>query len=178
MTDKITESVASEIHRMLYNEPMFVRANVPPEQASARIDMAINVARAAIAAYKQAVASEAVAWESTTDIYVKYVTDERYQRFSDGIKAWYKPYKCSSCASPPAIPAGWKPIETAPKDGTPAILFSPYDEDINCKGGLIWVSGGYGRAVIYPNSWRGESNKNPPTLWMPLPAAPTPGGRE
>lgn len=69
--------------------------------------------------------------------------------------------------------AEWQPIETAPKDGTPALLFSPYDEDMNCKGGLIWVSGGWGRAVINPYSWRGESNKEPPTHWMPLPEPPT-----
>lgn len=65
----------------------------------------------------------------------------------------------------------WKPIATAPKDGR-EILVSPYDEDLNCKGGLIWISGGYGRAVIDPYSWRGESNKNPPTHWMPLPPPP------
>lgn len=42
-----------------------------------------------------------IAWESTTTGYIKYITDERYQKFSDEVKRWYKPYRCSSC-SPPA----------------------------------------------------------------------------
>lgn len=40
-----------------------------------------------------------IAWESTTTCYVKYVTDKRYQGFSDAVKKWYKPYKCSNCAA-------------------------------------------------------------------------------
>lgn len=49
-------------------------------------------------AYRKA-AGEPVAWESTTTCYVKYVTDKRYQGFSDQAKQWYKPYKCSNCAA-------------------------------------------------------------------------------
>lgn len=40
-----------------------------------------------------------VAWESTTPVYVKFITDERYQRLRPGYKKWYKPYRCSRCAA-------------------------------------------------------------------------------
>jgi hypothetical protein len=66
----------------------------------------------------------------------------------------------------------WQPIETAPKDGRPLLLFSPYDENLNCAGGLIWVTGGWGKAAINPDEFRGQSNKEKPTHWMPLPASP------
>jgi hypothetical protein len=42
--------------------------------------------------------SSGIAWESTTPCYVKYVTEERYQKFSDKAKRWYKPYRCSACS--------------------------------------------------------------------------------
>jgi hypothetical protein len=44
------------------------------------------------------IAVSEIAWESTTTGYIKFITDERYQKFSDEVKRWYKPYKCSSCA--------------------------------------------------------------------------------
>ncbi|WP_107340268.1 hypothetical protein [Agrobacterium pusense] len=44
-------------------------------------------------------APDLVAWESTTVGYVKYVTDARYQKFSDEVKKWYKPFHCSSCSA-------------------------------------------------------------------------------
>jgi hypothetical protein len=42
-----------------------------------------------------------IAWESTTIGYIKYVTDERYHAFSDEVKRWYKPYRCSHCSPSP-----------------------------------------------------------------------------
>lgn len=54
MTDKITESVAGEIHKILYGAPMFARANVHPEQGRAQVDMAMCVARTAIGHYLHA----------------------------------------------------------------------------------------------------------------------------
>ena len=67
----------------------------------------------------------------------------------------------------------WQTIDTAPKDGRPVILFSPHAEDINCKGGVIWISGGWGKAAINPDSWRGESSHGAPTFWQPMMAPPT-----
>jgi hypothetical protein len=68
----------------------------------------------------------------------------------------------------------WRPIETAPRDGTPAMLFSPEEDEGpgNVFGGLVWVSGGWGRAAINPHSWRGQTGKSEPTHWMPLPGKP------
>ena len=40
-----------------------------------------------------------IAWESTNPVYVKFITDERYQRLRPGYKKWYKPYRCSQCAA-------------------------------------------------------------------------------
>lgn len=40
-----------------------------------------------------------IAWESTTPVYVKFITDERYQRLRPGYQKWYKPYHCSQCAA-------------------------------------------------------------------------------
>ncbi|HCR2016722.1 TPA: hypothetical protein QCI64_001547 [Enterobacter asburiae] len=40
-----------------------------------------------------------IAWESITPVYIKFITDERYQRLRPGYKKWYKPYRCSQCAA-------------------------------------------------------------------------------
>ena len=40
-----------------------------------------------------------IAWESTTPVYIKFITDERYQRLRPGYKKWYKPYRCSQCSA-------------------------------------------------------------------------------
>lgn len=40
-----------------------------------------------------------IACESTTPVYVKFITDERYQRLRPGYQKWYKPYRCSQCAA-------------------------------------------------------------------------------
>ncbi|HDR9087330.1 TPA: hypothetical protein QDB10_003245 [Burkholderia vietnamiensis] len=45
---------------------------------------------------------EPIAWESTTVGYTKYITDERYQKFSHEVRKWYKPYRCSACMEPRA----------------------------------------------------------------------------
>lgn len=41
----------------------------------------------------------AIAWESTTPVYIKFITDERYQKLRPGYQKWYKPYRCSNCAA-------------------------------------------------------------------------------
>ncbi|EEE06883.1 hypothetical protein K6W17_08195 [Burkholderia dolosa] len=46
---------------------------------------------------------EPIAWESTTVAYTKYITDERYQKFSPEVRKWYKPYRCSACSEPRAM---------------------------------------------------------------------------
>ena len=41
-----------------------------------------------------------IAWESTTPVYTKYITEDRYQKFSPEVRKWYKPYRCSACSEP------------------------------------------------------------------------------
>jgi hypothetical protein len=68
--------------------------------------------------------------------------------------------------------AKWQPIETAPKDGTPLILFARY---IHATASIIvvghflqtecmWINTSFGNAAV---------QQIVPLHWMPLPAAPT-----
>lgn len=69
----------------------------------------------------------------------------------------------------------WKPIDTAPKDGTEIIGAN------NCYVGVFhWDSQGHIRKGqprpfwsqwFYPQHW---SRAHQPTHWLPLPAPPTP----
>lgn len=43
--------------------------------------------------------NEVVAWESTTEAYKKYITQQQYETFNENFQSWYKPYK-SSCSQP------------------------------------------------------------------------------
>jgi hypothetical protein len=65
----------------------------------------------------------------------------------------------------------WKPIDSAPLDGTKVLLFRPPDAQfVGCyislriKGGTItgWRIFAHGSPAIWPK----------PTHWMPLPEAP------
>jgi hypothetical protein len=60
---------------------------------------------------------------------------------------------------------GWQPIETAPKDETRVLIFTPIE-------GISTASFAYG------DQWDDGINIPPlptPTHWQPLPAAPTEG---
>lgn len=64
----------------------------------------------------------------------------------------------------------WQPIETAPKDGTPIMLFATaegFDAPVVTVGWLTvsrrWIEG-----TFYPNT----PTTLIPTHWMPLPAPP------
>lgn len=68
----------------------------------------------------------------------------------------------------------WKPIETAPKDGTTVILFWPF------SSGGGYVTSGYtaGLESISPGEWQSEVSVltlRPPTHWMPLLQPPAGG---
>lgn len=55
----------------------------------------------------------------------------------------------------------WQPIETAPRDGTPVLLWGPWGEvGMWCYSHPIGWNDGY------------EALMHPPTHWMPLPEAP------
>ncbi|MBB5509607.1 hypothetical protein [Paraburkholderia atlantica] len=63
--------------------------------------------RAASPSANVAQGAEAVAWESTTPVYRRFITDARYQKLSPEARKWYRPYRCPHCsdAAPPAQPA-------------------------------------------------------------------------
>ena len=79
----------------------------------------------------------------------------------------------------PTMSEGWQPIETAPKDGTPVLVYPPtwakaiasiakWNKDEYAKKPRpYWRRvDDYGKVTT--------SRDNPPTHWMPLPAAPKP----
>lgn len=67
---------------------------------------------------------------------------------------------------------GWHPIETAPKDGTPILVFEKYP---TMRGGPM--DRHYIEIAIWDDCWRIISfappcGDNNPTHWMPLPKPP------
>lgn len=75
---------------------------------------------------------------------------------------------------------GWRPIETAPKDGTDVLLFYPLDglrHDWNPKIVIghwrHFESATDENWVFQSRAVRGYSPTYQPTHWMPLPMAPT-----
>lgn len=76
--------------------------------------------------------------------------------------------------------AGWRPIETAPRDGTRVLVWRPRESDDHVAHAGVdhWrddnAGGGSG-------SWYRSRRYQQPTHWMPLPAPPslpTPGGSD
>jgi len=62
-----------------------------------------------------------------------------------------------------ALVAGWRPMDSAPKDGT-RFLALQGDRHFDCW----WKDAGYGEAY-----WQDDSDSEPdPTHWRPLPASP------
>ena len=64
----------------------------------------------------------------------------------------------------------WQPIETAPKDGTTVLLFSPgYGRWLGSHTGKpVWYCSKIGDRDIPPP----KSEISKPTHWMPLPEPP------
>ena len=73
--------------------------------------------------------------------------------------------RAATIALTAALPhmTGWRPIETAPKDGT-RFLFSTAT---GFRGLGFFING----AAFAADSWRGERDTTP-ISWMPLPAPP------
>ena len=65
-------------------------------------------------------------------------------------------------------PVAWRPIKTAPRDGTPILCFTPdYQSEFSDQSGIdvLWFDEG---AWLY----NAEPVTFQPTHWMPLPASP------
>ena len=71
----------------------------------------------------------------------------------------------------PQVPEGWKPIDTAPKDGK-YYLFYRKSEIQSAKWLSIGTWGDDGWCYELPSNIKNGVTKNLPTHWMPLPAAP------
>ena len=61
---------------------------------------------------------------------------------------------------------GWQPIATAPKDGTPVLLWWPYWANVRPLVGWWQNNGGW-------QSWEAsDEDAKPPTHWSALPSPP------
>lgn len=67
--------------------------------------------------------ADAIAWESTSFGYKRYITDDTYQKLKPSFQRWYKPYRCTSCAAQPAA-----------ADDMTSCGHSKYDPCHNCGG--------------------------------------------
>jgi hypothetical protein len=64
-----------------------------------------NKAITAIKQARSAPVQEPVAWRFTGIAgFKRFVTDAQYKAFSPEVRAWYEPFKCASCTTPPAAP--------------------------------------------------------------------------
>ena len=87
----------------------------------------------------------------------------QFETEAEAAEAWNR--RASPWRVLPAVPT---PGE-APFDGAPVLLWSPYVFE---PGGHAWVSGGWGKAAISPNEFRGQTGRQWPTHYAPLPSAP------
>lgn len=63
----------------------------------------------------------------------------------------------------------WRPIETAPKDGTRLLGYYPQNEDYIRVGVIQWMKP---RGYDYHWTWDGSWMPDDPTHWQPLPEPP------
>ena len=61
----------------------------------------------------------------------------------------------------------WQPIETAPKDGTVVLIYSPADGVMSSH--LHW---GNWQGMVWRSVGHVDFERSKPTHWMPLPAPP------
>lgn len=84
-----------------------------------------------------------------------YYTPEQVRTLLAGVK--------DSLTVAPAVPQGWKPIESAPKDGSEILLMSQKGRVANS----CWMT-----ANNRCGAWLWAYIKQEPTNWMPLPQPP------
>jgi hypothetical protein len=111
----------------------------------------------------------------------------RRRHSRDGLNVPRWPYQsiCGLADDPEVeMMQNWLPIDTAPKDGTPILVFGAYFQASDLRYSFVWIvkwtqaereeSAGDG---LYRRVMRGLWGTPPcefyPTHWMPLPAAPS-----
>lgn len=65
----------------------------------------------------------------------------------------------------------WKPIDTAPKDGTHVLVYRSLLGKSDCIVEAWWKADVFGDMCWGANGWT-YPDFSPPTHWMPLPAPP------
>lgn len=72
-----------------------------------------------------------------------------------------------------ASPAGWRPIETAPKDGTHFLAYGPAAYEARMVMAVMsWVKPYNMWAMSHVGGWEYDEDLQDPSHWMPLPEPP------
>jgi hypothetical protein len=88
-----------------------------------------------VAALKARPVQEPVAWRFTGIAgFKRFVTDSQYKAFNPEVRAWYEPFKCTSCVTPPAQPAPVQAQEHEPENEPHVSLASVQGNDAHYKG--------------------------------------------
>jgi hypothetical protein len=127
--------------------------------------------------------------ESTTEMISAWYRWKNGHHFADEAepadKSDFGAYRAMLSAAPPA-PAGdgWRPIESAPRDGTPVLIFGLWAGEIHGPNSepsifIAAYSGPHGDFTGY--DWNVDGGDAyacwaKPSHWMPLPAPPSEGG--
>lgn len=135
----------------------------------AAIEAGVDAYLSAIPAQSQEARAEAVAWGA----FARAICESEGRDWTslDNSRAdcerWFAAGRACAALAAPA-PEGWRPIDTAPKDGTRILLgcFSaPKHRKMEGTVAVAgWSEAGWG--PFNPLWW-------PPTHWMPLPTPPT-----
>lgn len=75
-------------------------------------------------------------------------------------------------------PDGWRPLDTAPHDGTAILLFSPDAADPQVMIGFWTDWDGDTEPGSWTDAWTMQEIDAWPTHWLPLPPAPQEKGGE
>lgn len=117
---------------------------------------------------------EAVAWSLRREVdpcgLVRYMTQAKYEKQTEGVKAWYEPYKCASCEAPPAQASEWVPVsESLPADRRDVMLYCADTKEhfvgFSKGGGLFqFAQDGNGLSIVCrPSHWRYIEDSDAPT---------------
>ena len=147
------------------------------EDSRSRMELAYQAGRASLAA---SAGSEPVAWPKDAAEVRAFIgsqferlqygkengvphENDRYTLTSHDLLSAFR-WWSESLPSPQEGMAGWKPIETAPKDGTEILLRS-------ARGRVADGAWGQPDGWANPNCWVWPYINQEPTHWMPLPAS-------
>lgn len=125
-----------------------------------------------VASLAASAGSEPVAWRwKPSDVFDEWVTSDDSSKIHAAIVSGRDVFPLYTHPSPPEGMAGWRPIETAPKDGGEILLRS-------ARGRIADGAWGQPDGWANPNCWVWPYINQEPTHWMPLPKAPAPPASE